>query len=325
MITPKSLLPKIYFMNSLFKSIAFCLFVGLIFTACQKDVISNTVQNAPIADAGPSQVIQLPAASFTLTGTGTSSNGNIVGYLWSLISGPNVPVITSPSSPSTTVTNFVAGTYRFQFMVIDEVGLTGVDTVSILVNASPIQTLTLQPANNPNEVMLGFWNGDYSDHAPTDLAGSAWTRFGDSFNTRAIFKFDLSAIPATATIISAKLSLYSNPTPLLGSNFIDANSGSANALFLGRVTAAWSTPTITWQNQPATDLATQVSLPHTNLAFLDIIDLDVKTHVASMILSNNNYGFMLRLQSETIYNLRDFCSSRHATAAKRPKLVITYQ
>jgi hypothetical protein len=311
-------------MRSIFKTVAFCLLVSLTFTACQKDVVNNVIQYPPTADAGPNQVVQLPA-SVTLTGTGTSTNGNIVGYLWSLITGPNVPVIHSPSSPATNVTNLMAGTYRFQFMVIDQAGLTGVDTVSVTVNPSAIQTLSLQPANNPNEVMLGYWNGDYSDRAPTDLAGCAWTRFGDPLNTRAIFKFDLSSIPATATIISAKLSLYSNPTPLLGSNFIDANAGPANALFIGRITAAWNPVTVTWPTQPATDLATQVSIPHTNLTFLDLIDVDVKNQVTPMILSNNNHGFMLRLQSETIYNLRDFCASRHAATAKHPKLVITYQ
>ncbi len=310
-------------MKSFFKTIAFSLFVSLIFTACQKD-LANSVLNAPIADAGSSQTIQLPAASFTLTGTGTSTNGRIVGYLWSLISGPNVPVITSPSSPTTTVTSFVTGYYRFQFMVIDEAGLTGVDTVSVTVVASPIQTLTLQPTNNTNEVMLGYWNGDFTDKAPTDLAGCAWTRFGDPLNTRAIFKFDLSSIPANATILTAKLSLYSNPTPLLGSNFIDANSGPANALYLERVIAPWTNAGITWQNQPATDLVTHISLAHTNLTSLDLVDIDVKNLVGPMV-SINNYGFMLRLQSETIYNLRDFCSSRHAIAAKHPKLVITYQ
>ncbi len=311
-------------MKTVLKTFLFCLLTSLLFTACQKDIVNNVIQYPPIAEAGPDQVIQLPA-SLTLTGTGTSTNGSIVGYLWSLITGPNVPVIHSPSSSTTNVTNLMAGTYRFQFMVIDQAGLTGVDTVSVTVNPSAIQTLTLQPANNPNEVMLGFWNGDFTDRLPTDLAGCAWTRFGDPLNTRAIFKFDLSSIPANATIISAKLSLYSNPTPLLGSNFIDANSGPANALFIERVTTAWNPVTITWQTQPGTDFTTQVSIPHTNLTTLDLIDIDVKNQVTPMVLSNNNFGFKVRLQSETIYNLRDFCSSRHAATAKHPKLVITYQ
>lgn len=310
-------------MRSLFKTIAFSLFVSLTFTACQKDVVNNVIQNAPTANAGNDQTIQAPpASSFTLTGSGTSTNGAITGYLWSLISGPNVPVITSPSSPSTTVTNIVGGLYRFQFMVIDAAGLTGVDSVSVTVTTPPIQTLTLQPANNPNEVHLGYWNGDYTNHAPTELAGCAWTSGGTPLTTRGIFKFDLSSIPVNAVILSAKLSLYSTPNPLLG-NFIDANSGTANSLFLERVTGAWNNAAITWQNQPPTDLSTQITIPHTNLSFLDLVDIDVKNLVTPMVPTN--YGFLLRLQNETIYNLRDFCSSRYSNAAKHPKLVITYQ
>jgi len=309
-------------MKSFFKTLAFSLFVSLAFSACQKEVADSTL-NAPVADAGPSQTIQLPAASFTLTGTGTSSNGLITGYLWSLISGPNVPVITRPSSATTTVTNFVAGYYRFQFMVIDEAGLSGIDTVSVLLNPGLIQTLTLQPANNVNEVHLGFWNGDYTNHADVEFAGCAWTSGGTPMNTRGIFKFDLSAIPANATILSAKLSLYSHPAPILG-NFVDANFGSNNALYLERVTASWNPATVTWQTQPPTDIANQIPIPHTTASFLDLVDMEVKTLVSPMT-ATNNFGFVIRLQNETFYNIRVFCSSRYTNATKHPKLVIVYQ
>ena len=310
-------------MKSAIKSLVFCLFISLFFTACQKDIVSNIIQNAPTGDAGLPQTIQLPAASFTLSGTGTSTNGNIVGYLWSLISGPNVPVIHRPSSTSTAVSNIVAGYYRFQFMVIDAAGLTGVDTVSVTVLPSSVQTLTLQPANNVNEIHLGFWNGDYSNHLPQEITAGAWTSGGTPLNTRGIFKFDLSSIPATATILSAKLTLYTNHTPFNG-NLVDANFGSANAMYIERNTINWNAATVTWQTQPTTDLATAVLIPHTNLSFLDLVDIDVKNLVAPMA-STANYGFKIRLQNETIYNIRQFCASRYADASRHPKLVITYQ
>lgn len=310
-------------MKSVIKTLAFCLISIITFTACQKDIINTIIQNAPSADAGLPQTVQLPAASFTLSGTGTSTNGNIVGYLWSLVIGPNVPVINSPASQSTTVTGIVAGTYRFQFMVIDQAGLTGVDTVDVTVLPSVVQTLVLQPANNVNEIHLGFWNGDYTNHTDVELAGCAWTSGGTPLNTRGLFKFDLSAIPAGATILTAKLSLYSMPTPLLG-NFIDANFGTNNALYLERVTANWTPGVVTWQTQPGTDFGSQIAIPHTNQSFLDLIDIDVKNLVIPMA-TVANYGFKIRLQNEVIYNIRVFSSSRFADASKHPKLVITYQ
>src|SRR5687767_5585233 len=198
---------------------------------CQKEN-EDLALNIPVADAGNSQTIQLPTSTVTLTGSGTSKNGKIVGYLWSLVSGPNVPVIVSPSSTTTIVNNLAAGSYRFQFMVVDSIGLTGVDTLSILVNAAPAQTLSLQPANSTaNELNFAVHNGLNVSSHDIDLDAQAWTKDGYPLNVRGAFKFDLSTIPANATIVSAKLSLYSNPTPINGDQVV-ANSGSNNAMYI---------------------------------------------------------------------------------------------
>jgi hypothetical protein len=94
-------------------------------------------------------------------------------------------------------------------------------------------------------------------------------------------------------------------------------------MFLERNTSSW-TSAVTWQTQPSSDVATQISIPHTSLSFLDLTDIDVKTMVATMV-STNNYGFKIRLQNEVIYTIRDFASSRYSDPTKRPKLVVTYQ
>lgn len=311
-------------MKSTLKTLLYSIIASFIFTSCQKDVVNNVLSSPPIANAGNPQTIQLPAPSFTLTGSGTTTNGSIVGYLWSLVSGPNVPVILTPGNRITLVNNIVAGRYILQLMVIDEAGLTGVDTVSIQVNPSAIQTLTLQPANNPYDVHLAILGStNVTDNNSSEFSGGAWTSGGIPFYTRGAYKFDLSPIPANATILSAKLSIFSDPVPLNG-NLIDANSGTANALYIERITSNWNPATVTWQTQPATDIVSQVSIPHTNLPFLDLVDVDVKNLVTPMV-ATNNYGFMIRLQNESIYNIRIFCSSRHTIAAKHPKLVVTYQ
>ena len=317
-------------MKRIFKSIFILLVSSLLFSACQKEVLSNAIitnLSAPVADAGPSQTISLPASSASLRGTGTSQNGPIVGYLWSLISGPNVPLIHSPSSPTTAVSGMIQGYYRFQFIVIDSAGLTGVDTTSIrvLANQNPTQTLTLQPGNNTNEATLSWTNSGTitgSNFNLQELLAMAWTTGGELLVGRGLFKFDMSAIPTNATIVSAKLSLYSTPNPLNG-NQVDANYGNNNAMFIERVTSTWNS-TLNWPNQPFGDNATQVSIPQTNLSTFDLIDVDVTNLVTPMISGVNN-GFKIRLQNEAYYNLRNFCSSKHAVTGKRPKLVITYQ
>ncbi|MBK8605881.1 MAG: DNRLRE domain-containing protein [Chitinophagaceae bacterium] len=304
-----------------FKKIFALLFVVGLFIGCQKenDFISP---QPPTAEAGNSQSIQSPTTSFTLAGSGVSTNGPITGYLWSLVSGPNVPLIASPGSPTTLVTNFIAGTYTFQLMVIDNAGLTGIDTTKITVTAAPIQTLTLQPANNTEERHLwGNSTMDQSGHA-TELVAGTWTS-GGTIYIRGALKFNLSTIPSSATILTAKLTLFSNPTPLNGTQTVP-NEGPGNAMYIRRITNNWNPVTTFWLTQPATTTTDQISIPHTAQASLDLVDVDVKNLVTAMH-SSGNYGFMIMLQNETPFNMRNFCSSIHTTASKHPKIVITYQ
>lgn len=298
------------------------LILFLFLVGCEKDqdILLNVV---PTADAGAPKAITLPTNTVTLTGTGADSDGTIVAYLWSQVSGPSSTIIVNPGSPSTVVNGFVQGNYRFQLMVTDDDGATGVDTVSVAVAQAPQQTLTLQPANNPFERLLwGNISQDQSTHA-TELVAATWTSGGQTVFVRGAFGFDLSTIPSTATIISARLSLYSNPAPLNGSLTVP-NEGPANAMLIRRITSSWNPGATFWYNQPLTTVTDQVVIPHTSLPSLDLVDVDVKNMVAAMV-SNGNYGFMIQLQNEVIYNMRNFCSSLHTQSAKHPKLVVVYR
>ncbi len=301
------------------------LILSIVMFSCKKSNDTTVQKFPPTVDAGLSQTIQLPAASFSLTGSAVSTNGGIRTYQWTLVSGPNIPSISNPGLLATTVSNFIAGNYIFQLMVTDNAGLTGIDTTSVKVLPPPIQTLSSQPTNNPNEVHIlgnntGINNGDANS---PDFVCAAWTMGGQPITSRSIVKFDLSTIPSNAIIISAKLTLYSNPTPLNG-DLVHANYGTDNSMYIQRVTSNWVAASTVWLNQPSTTTADQVSIPHTPLSSLDLIDIDVKNLVAAMV-STNNYGFLIRLQNETAYNDRDFSSSKYSNAAKHPTLVVTYE
>lgn len=306
-----------------FTAAAIILFLLLIFTGCQKEeVVFNKV---PLAEAGTPKTITLPTNTVTLSGSGTDVDGLIVAYLWSQISGPAAVSIVSPGSPNTLVNGFSQGTYKFQLMVTDDDGATGVDTVSVTVMASIQQTVTFQPANNPNEKMLVTIGGqDRSFSGGNEWVIDAWTVGGQNYIGRIAFKFDLNSIPSTATILSANLFLYSNLPPENG-NLIDPNFGSSNAMFLQQITANWSPASANWSNQPQTTTLNQVLIPSTSQSVLDL-NLDVTALVSSMIASNTNYGFLLKLQNEINYNSRMFVSSYHvAKPQKHPKLVINYR
>jgi hypothetical protein len=95
-------------------------------------------------------------------------------------------------------------------------------------------------------------------------------------------------------------------------------------MFIRRITSYWDPQLTFWSNQPSTTTTDQISIAHTNQSSLDLIDIDVKNLVVAM-KNSANYGFMISLQNEVVYNIRDFCSSTYPDAAKHPKLVVTYQ
>lgn len=99
-------------------------------------VTVNAATNvAPTANAGADKSITLPTNSVTLTGSGSDSDGSVVSYSWTKVSGGNA-AISAPSSASTTVSGLVQGTYTFRLTVTDNLGATGTDDVVVTVNAA---------------------------------------------------------------------------------------------------------------------------------------------------------------------------------------------
>lgn len=301
----------------------FAVLVGVV--GCKKDDdIDPPANKVPTVDAGLLKNITLPD-SVVLKGSASDSDGHVVAYLWSEVSGPSAATIITPGSATTTVKFDTKGTYLFQLEATDDKGATGVDTVTVIVNPSVLKSLTLQPANNNMEFGLENLNGsDQSGFPPSSMDADAWTIGGYNAYLRTLIKFDLSSIPSTATIKSANLYLYSHPTPPSG-NQVDANFGTANAMLIQQVSSSWSTSGLTWFNQPSVLTSNQIVVPQAPQGQLDL-NVDVTAQVASMVNTNANYGWLLRLQTETAYNSRIFVGSRNTTYPdKHPKLVVYYQ
>lgn len=299
--------------------------ICIIFTSCHKD---PPVNKAPVVELTSERTVEIKNQqgldTIQLAGTATDIDGTIVSYLWSQVSGPNSSLIQNPGSPSTVVSGLIAGTYVFQLNATDNKGATGSKSMNVLITVLAPQNfnLTLSPSNNPDESLIaGNSSGDFTSPHFTEVDAATWTIGGQQLSLRGAFKFDITSIPSGATIVSAKLSLFSNPTPLNG-NLVDANFGTSNAMFIQRITSNWDINT-TWSTQPSTESTNQIDIPQTDQSKLDLIDVDV-TNLVSKMYTDVNYGFMLHLQNEVLYNSRIFCSSYYSDSTKHPKLVINY-
>lgn len=115
-----------------------------------RDTIQITVNpepnELPVANAGVDQSINLPVTTVTLSGAASSdTDGTLVTFAWTQLSGPVGAVITSPDDISTDVTSLTIGVYSFQLTVTDNKGATDTDVDIITVNASscpPIPLIT---------------------------------------------------------------------------------------------------------------------------------------------------------------------------------------
>ena len=191
----------------------------------------------------------------------------------------------------------------------------------------PPAILTISLANNQFEGQIDSYNSNSWGNGDSQIDIAAWTAFGSPENQRSCIKFDFSSIPQGSIIDSARLFLYATPDrPTHGGNGIDPNTsnGSGNAGYAQRITSPWpSLPaTYTWNNQPATTATNQAIIPQSTSTISDVI-VDVTALVKDMLLNGNN-GFLLRLQVEATYNIRQFASSFNSNASKHPTLVIYY-
>jgi len=191
------------------------------------------VPGPPSANAGSDQSITLPTNSATLTGSGTETNGTIVGYQWTQVSGPSTATITSGAAAQTTVTGLVQGVYVFQLKVTDNSGVTATDQTQVTVNpAVPVpgapsanagadQTITL-PTNSVSLSGSGSeTNGTIVGYQWTQVSGPSTatiTTPGQAQTTvtglvAGIYRFKLTVTDNSGVTASASMQVTVNPDP----------------------------------------------------------------------------------------------------------------
>ena len=187
-------------------------------------------------------------------------------------------------------------------------------------------TLTLQPdaAAGKDAILHGLASEAGVNYGSNvQFIATAWTFQGNEGTVRSVIDFDLSSVPAGATVTSAYLTLYAWGESISFGPHSDL-SGS-NACWLQRVTSNWDENSVTWNTQPSSTTANRVALAASTSPTQDYPDINVTALVQDMVSSpSTSFGFMILLQDETYYRKLNFCSSDHQNSAKHPKLVVTY-
>lgn len=91
---------------------------------------------APVANAGADKTITLPTNEVLVYGSGTDSDGSVIWYKWTQLSGPTTATINNPNDAATVFSNLAQGSYTFRLTVGDNGGATGTDDVVVNVNGS---------------------------------------------------------------------------------------------------------------------------------------------------------------------------------------------
>lgn len=139
-----------------------------------------TSSTTPTANAGPDQ--SLPNGTTTVSLSGSLSSGSITSYLWTNISGPNTPTITTATTVNTTVTGLVQGTYVFQLAVNGGSSGSLIDQVTVVVNppapptanagpdqilTAPTSTATLNGTGSTGTITSYLWTNVSGPNTPT--------------------------------------------------------------------------------------------------------------------------------------------------------------
>lgn len=156
-----------------------------------------------------------------------------------------------------------------------------------------------------------------------------WNAIGCSGGTiRSLLCFtELSNIPSNAVIVSATLRLYGVTSDRNTSYPGAPASYYENTVVVQQVTSPWNENTVTWNTQPSTTTANQFIIPQSTSEYnwnYSNSSPELVAMVQNMV-SGNNYGFMLRLQTEQHYRNMVFASSDHPDASLHPELEVTYK
>jgi hypothetical protein len=126
-------------------------------------------------------------------------------------------------------------------------------------------------------------------------------------NARALYRFNLPAIPAGCQVTSAKLRLYAT------------SYKTGRTLQASRLAAPWTETGVNWSNQPAT-----TGTAATVASGSGYREWTVTQQVQAMYAPGANHGFLIRDATENGSGLDQVFHSREKGTDNPPRLVLTF-
>lgn len=196
--------------------------------------------------------------------------------------------------------------------------------VTLVANFLKHNVLILQPDGvSGKDAYIYSYNGNTTANAGAhpDFAGIATTASGIPVYGRSLIQFDFSTIPSSAIVDSVFLYLYGQVSVSYGGNI---TAGGSNQCFLQRLTENWDESTVTWANQPNSTDVDQVIISESTSEVQNYV-LDI-TESAGFMINNptQNFGYILKLNTESYYRRLVFASSDHSNASLHPKVIVYY-
>jgi hypothetical protein len=252
-----------------------------------KVVVNKAANLAPSANAGIDQSITLPANSVTLSGSGADSDGSVVSYQWTKISGPNSGAINNANSALATVTNLLEGNYQFVLTVQDNEGSIAKDTVKVIVNPKAEIPVVTPPTASAGKDTTILYPASTVTLAGTATKGSAEIA---SYNWKQLSGPSESVINAadkpTAELTDLKEGTYEFELQVMDKNGAIGRDSVKVTVALGRL-APQVNDTISVYPNPVHDITTadiNTGRINTNV-LITVTDISGKTIYKKQMLS----------------------------------------